>query len=165
MQGKSCEERIDATEEFFKLAGEQQVLETVCVGLGWRVPSEVRLRALKRIGFNDNKMRAAFSLIRLLEENGISACVLKGEAVASLYGTPECRISGDVDIFVGERISESVAVLEKAGCDFPRKDTPKHLVCRHPQAGIIELHDRLVSDTYLDLFFENAFVIIFKQTK
>lgn len=148
-------------DEVLKLALNQQVLETVCVGYGWKVPQNVRLAALKRVGVNDNKMRKSYALIKLLEENGVNPCVLKGEAVASLYAVPECRISSDVDIYVGEALPKAEKLLSEAGFEIFEADRQNghHTLCVHPVLGKIELHKMLTSPDIADMFFENENII------
>lgn len=147
-------------DEVLKLALNQQVLETVCVGYGWKVPQNVRFAALKRVGVNDNKMRKSYALIKLLEENGVNPCILKGEAVASLYAVPECRISSDVDIYVGEKERYAVRTLKRAGCKIYGKDmNENHTICSHTEAGKIEIHSCMLPIYTHSMFFENEKLI------
>ena len=109
-----------------------------------------------------NVQRNAFihKMLKKLEENGISCCLLKGEVLAALYPCPEARISGDTDIFIGpENIEKASALLRGMGFEVkPKNHTSHHVVCTHPIGGMVELHLYLHDELFEDVWFDKQSV-------
>ncbi len=104
---------------------------------------------------------AITQMVRMLEEEGISCCMLKGEVLAELYKVPETRISSDTDILLeSPDLEEKVCeVMEKHGFEvLERPHTSHHAMCRSKQTGLIEfhlsLHDKLFEDVWFNRLHE-----------
>ena len=115
----------------------------------------LRMQAL----LNIQRGHIIHNAIKQLADNGISCCVLKGDTVAGLYKNPECRISGDTDIYVGEddkTISKSIKIFEENGFEFSG-DPPNshHFRAYHETAGLLELHRSLYKELFIDVWFDN----------
>lgn len=71
-------------------------------------------------------------LVKLLEEAGIPALVLKGCGVAELYPVPELRKSGDIDVLIpGNCVERAAGLLEKRDSPLRKPNMPTitwHLV-------------------------------------
>ena len=89
----------------------------------------------------------ARSIIRLLEEQGISVVLLKGATVARFYPVAEARKSSDVDILLPDRsqLEQVSQILEKAGyrCMDGQKAN-HHQVWGTPDNHVLELHTTIV---------------------
>lgn len=81
-------------------------------------------------------------LLEDFEDNGIRVILLKGYSVASLYNSPDTRLSGDVDIYVERKDEERAQnFLRLQGFEvFPRDRGAHHAICCHPELGHLELH-------------------------
>lgn len=133
-----------------QLANEQSIYYTVIYGIK-RMPDCSLARGMQVTLFAELKTVAiaAFSgrlrILKLLEDfddAGIRVILLKGYSVASLYDSPDTRLSGDVDIYV-EREDEKRAqdFLRQQGFEvFPRDRRAHHAICCHPELGHLELH-------------------------
>lgn len=90
-------------------------------------------------------------IMRLLEDfetSGILAVLLKGYTVASLYKSPDCRVSDDTDIYINKK-DEKKAQDFLRGYKFniaPRTKRSHHAVCYHPEMGLLELHVSLYGE-------------------
>ncbi len=95
------------------------------------------------------------SIIKKLEENGIICCLMKGAVVADLYAQPECRISGDTDIYINPADEyKAVTFLKENGYDVEKRaKNDHHVKARHPVGGLLELHVRLYSKTSENIVF------------
>lgn len=95
------------------------------------------------------------SIIKKLEENGIVCCLMKGAVVAELYAQPECRISGDTDIYINPADEAKAINFLKANGYAVEKRTKNnhHIKARHPVGGLLELHIRLYSKTSENIVF------------
>ena len=94
-----------------------------------------------------SKREFSLETVKELEKNGIEYCLLKGIAVSSLYAMPECRISGDTDIYINHRQEGKVKkLLEKRGYTVSnRAANDHHLKARHKIGGLLEVHVRMYS--------------------
>lgn len=97
-------------------------------------------------------------VIRALEEAGVPCCVLKGESLAQLYYKPECRVSGDVDLFIDKKHEFTACrVLQQDGYLIETKsEGANHYNCQHKQFGELELHVTLYYDVVRDVWFDNV---------
>ncbi len=95
--------------------------------------------------------------VQLLENGGVSCCLLKGAALSWLYPVPEARISGDTDLYIG-------AAQEQPACDLLRQNgftvlerpaSSHHAMCKSDATGLIELHLTLYDDLFEDVWFNN----------
>ncbi len=93
--------------------------------------------------------------IRCLEQAGIPVCVLKGDSLAVLYAQPECRISGDVDIYIPRYMEKQACMLLKnEGFElYTRAKGLPHVKADHPQAGHLEMHVMLYDDVSEEQWF------------
>lgn len=85
-------------------------------------------------------------VLELLNENGVSAVLLKGAGTASFYPVPEVRKSGDVDLLVTDaaELQKGSQALEAAG--FRVKEVQHahhHVVLVSPEGIDVELHGML----------------------
>ena len=87
------------------------------------------------------------SVLKKLEEAGVRYCLMKGAAIATLYHEPECRISGDTDIFINPADEPKVEkILSELGYSFESRDkNDHHLQAIHPVGGLLEVHVRMYS--------------------
>ncbi len=95
------------------------------------------------------------SIMKKLEAAGIPCCLMKGASVAMLYAQPECRISGDTDIYINPADEQKVmGILKENGYEvIPRAKTDHHLKAKHPVGGLLEVHVRVHSKTSEDVVF------------
>lgn len=82
-------------------------------------------------------------LVGVLQENRVSALVLKGVSTASWYPIPELRKSGDVDLLISksEQVNKVTNILEEAG--FTKKSEQHanyHMEFLSPDGIAIEIH-------------------------
>lgn len=91
------------------------------------------------------RLNAALSKIfTFLKDHGLHPVLLKGQGCATYYPTPYFRITGDLDIWVGQADYEKAKALTKEWVANPKAiakaiETPKHL---HISAGMtdVEIH-------------------------
>ena len=110
---------------------------------------------------NTQKLEHAHTIIKELSENGIKNCIVKGESLSNLYYKPECRISGDVDIYIGnEDDVKACEILDKHGYIIePKSDDANHYNCMHPKYGEIELHTTFYYKIIHETWFKNVNLI------
>lgn len=82
-------------------------------------------------------------------------CIMKGAVVAELYEQPECRISGDTDIYINpDDEDKAVEILKENGYSISeRTKNDHHLKARHPIGGLFEVHVRVYSKISEDIVF------------
>ncbi len=95
------------------------------------------------------------SIIKKLEANGISCCLLKGEAVSGYYATPLARISSDADILIDTtKTEECLKLLEKEGFEIEGENYESHQIrCFHKIGGLIEIHVGMYGEKTDDIIF------------
>lgn len=95
------------------------------------------------------------SAIKKMEDAGVRYCLMKGAAVANLYDKPECRISGDADIFINPADEpKAEKVLKELGYSFEKRErNDHHLQATHPVGGLLEVHVRMYSKTTEKIIF------------
>ena len=101
------------------------------------------------------------AIIGKMEDEGIKCCVLKGETLAVLYQTPECRASGDVDLLISEKDEpRALEILRESGFEVEiRAKSGNHDECFHESLGALELHVSLYYDIMQDVWFDNQEMI------
>ena len=62
--------------------------------------SKYRMEFLATISKYVSRKDFSLKMIRELENNGIKCCIIKGPVVARFYNMPDCRISGDIDVYI-----------------------------------------------------------------
>lgn len=85
-------------------------------------------------------------ILGILEQKGVKSAVLKGVGAASYYPVPELRKSGDVDILLIDKVSESdlTAWMEEAGLFLAEEQHANHHAVYETKEGIsVELHSAL----------------------
>lgn len=101
--------------------------------------------------------RKEFSLsaVRKLEKSGIECCLMKGAAIADLYALPECRISGDTDIYINPGDEKKAAsILKDMGYDLiPKIKNEHHQRAMHPVGGLLEVHFSVFTKSNKDIIF------------
>ena len=89
----------------------------------------------------------SLSVIKKLEQAGIRCCLVKGSVVSELYNLPDCRISGDTDIYIELKDEKkAIKLLEEQGYTIAKRHRgDNHLKATHPVGGLMELHIRMYS--------------------
>lgn len=110
---------------------------------------------------NSEKLNMSHKIISEFNKNGIKNCIVKGESLASLYYKPECRISGDVDLYIGnEDDKKACEILNDFGYKIePKSDDANHYNCMHPQYGELELHVTFYYKIIQDTWFNNTDIV------
>lgn len=101
---------------------------------------------------------AVYGVIKHLDENDISCCMLKGQILTNLYSVPEARISGDTDLLLPSADMEQKVcdILKNIGFEIiPRPKTSHHAMCKRQDTGLIELHLSLYDELFEDIWFKN----------
>lgn len=90
-----------------------------------------------------------------LRAKNITVVLLKGDILADLYPFPDYRLSGDIDLLVKPGDEKVIfKVFEKYGFEVEaRMNKEHHSVCRHPAAGVVELHVALHDDYCEEIWF------------
>lgn len=104
---------------------------------------------LLSVARNVARKEFTLSVLKKLEEAGVRYCLMKGAAVAELYHKPECRISGDTDIFINPADEPGAEkVLADLGYSFEKRDrNDHHLQATHPVGGLLEVHVQMYAKT------------------
>lgn len=116
-----------------------------CAAVQWRddVPAIVRDRLDRQYSANAAAVRILlaelFDLLRELNEQGIAAITLKGPVMACLlYGAPELRQAGDLDVFVApDHAARARDVLLHRGYEFRARRRTDALAVKASPAGLI----------------------------
>lgn len=85
-------------------------------------------------------------VINLLNNHDIKVAVLKGVATASMYGVPELRKSGDVDLLIPDNVNKSKleSIMKHAGFTVSAHNHANHhYVFVSPEGINIEIHTML----------------------
>lgn len=136
--------------ELFRLAKEQNVFTDVvwaakqlkkrdCDVQTWNCA----LEEYRTIVYSEIIRRdAIFDLFQRLRDFGIPFAILKGIGLSVLYAVPECRVCGDVDLYVGpENEERAQSVLKNFGVNvYARNPLCQEAKCTHKIIGNIELH-------------------------
>ena len=146
----------------YNLAVTQSVFPLVYPVLSEKIPlSETKweMLFLQTVAINERKLYRLKTVIENFEKENIDCCVLKGVSIASVYYMPECRASGDIDLFVyPENEKKVIAILEKMGMNIvPRNEGEQHFEAYDKTAGLIEIHVTLYSKMLDDVVFKNRF--------
>ena len=114
---------------------------------------------LKTVAVNEKKQYYLKKIIESFETENIDCAVLKGTAVASLYNMPECRVSGDIDVYINpDDEKKAVRILENMGMVIkPRQKGGHHFEARSESCGTIEVHTMLYNKEFLDIVLKNKF--------
>ncbi len=110
---------------------------------------------------NEQKMAVLSGLAKKLEEEKIPYCVLKGCTVAKDYYLSQCRLSGDIDLYVMPQYEKKTSDLLK-GLGFavePRTEGNQDFKASSPAAGIIEVHVQLYAEVFSNAVLKNQFGI------
>lgn len=118
------------------------VLNTVCDVSKYQM--EFLLFVSKGIARNEFTL----NILSEAQTKGIPICVVKGVAVASLYASPDYRISSDTDILINpqdeKRLSE---FLKSKGYRVTKRGkNDHHMKAVHPVGGLLEVHVSLYSE-------------------
>lgn len=106
---------------------------------------------------SNERLDYSHKIIEQFNKNGIENCVIKGETLSRLYYKPECRVSGDVDIYIGNGDEKKACeILYDAGYVIEQKsDDANHYNCMHKTYGELELHTTLYYKVIQDAWFKN----------
>lgn len=130
-------------DEIAKKAIEQNVLPIVYFNLfGEDTQNRYYPVVMQALAANERKMFFLNKLLREMEESGFFCCVLKGCTLASLYASPDLRVSGDVDLLINPKDEKKVIeFLEKRNFIIhERYKGGHHFEARHNKAGLFEVH-------------------------
>lgn len=151
-------------EQLIRLADNQAISTTVAYALKRSdlnsCPNELKdkiVSNLRSAAINScMKKILILELLHSFELEGIHAVVLKGFAVAECYAAPECRISGDTDIYIdiGNELRAYELLRNHGFTVTPRAPKAHHAVCFHPQMGCLELHVILYDEIVEDIWFK-----------
>lgn len=85
-----------------------------------------------------------------LEEHGIDYMIMKGQVLARLYPSTDCRQSGDCDIYVGKGNADEIRmIMERIGFKLEQLDEDGHHdVYSIDKIGLFEMHHDLVDFNY-----------------
>lgn len=106
---------------------------------------------------NSEKIKYSHKIIDEFRKNGIKNCTIKGETLSRLYYMPDCRVSADVDIYIGDEDDKKACeILNDLGYKIePKSDDANHYSCFHPKYGDLELHTTLYYKIIQDTWFKN----------
>lgn len=154
-----------------RLAREQSVDSLVALGLknGPEIPcppeirSELTAMMYRRAVSFHRRQHLVMGLLGRMEAAGIRAVLLKGYSVGRFYASPECRISGDTDVYVLPRDEERAkAFLRGEGFEIAeRSETEHHYACTHPDMGLLELHVRFYDELAEEHWFRESALDVF----
>jgi len=165
----ACGTRADSKDGFnewedvLRLAKEQSVYYIILYAL--KRMTDCNLDQQKQTALNselENAAIATFSrrlrILKLLEnfdDCGIKVILLKGYAVASLYHSPDTRLSGDTDLYVDKKDEQKAQkFLTQQGFEvLPRDIRSHHAICRHSELGYLELHSSLFDEIVENVWF------------
>ncbi len=110
---------------------------------------------------NSATLEKSHKIMADLNKAGIKNCLIKGETLAKLYFKPECRISGDTDVYIGNGDDKTACeILYKHGYTIePKTDNSNHYNCTHPRFGELELHTTLYDKIMHDIWFYNINIV------
>ena len=96
-------------------------------------------------------------MLKILNENGIETCVLKGESVARFYHTPIARVSSDFDILIDpKKLDLCLSILRENGFNTGARVYDSHQIeCVHPVVGLVEIHIMMYGKKTEDVCFHN----------
>lgn len=135
-------------EEIRRLAIEQGVWTVVYEPLSRIADSgKYRIEFLSTVSKAIRGKNFTLEILKKLDEKGLPCCIIKGEAIASLYALPDCRISSDTDILINpEQEDEILEFLAQSGYSVEKREkNDHHAKARHPIGGLLEIHVRLYS--------------------
>lgn len=113
-------------------------------------------RAMMR---NEQKMVSLAGIIKKIEEAKIPYCILKGCTVAADYCLSECRLSGDIDLYVRPEFEQKTSELLKSlGFEVePRPEGKQDFKASNPASGLIEVHVQLYHEDFSRVVLKNKF--------
>lgn len=116
---------------------------------------------LKKIDFERIRREKIYSLIDIFENNNLVPIIIKGECLAYLYPNPFLRESADTDIFFDnlELYNAAIDIVIKNGGEITSTTSSKHITLSYHGAGRIELHSKLYSADFHEMYLKNEDVI------
>ena len=108
---------------------------------------------------NEQKMVALSGILKKLENAGVEYCILKGGTVAVEYHLSECRLSGDIDLYINPDEEERVSkLLKDMGMEVEsRAEGKQDFKASSPLSGLIEVHVMLYAKTFGEYVLKNKF--------
>lgn len=115
-------------------------------------------RAMMR---NEQKIVSLGGIIGKIEEANIPYCILKGCTVATNYYLSECRLSGDIDLYIRPEFEQKTAELLKSlGFEVePRPEGKQDFKASSPASGLIEVHVQLYHEDFSRVVLKDKFGI------
>lgn len=110
---------------------------------------------------NQQKMMFIRNVTKRLEEKGIEHCILKGCTIARDYNMPECRLSGDIDLYVmPEKEEETAKFFKEQGMTVESRPKGKQdFKVISPASGVVEVHVQLYNDNFSHVVLNDKFGI------
>ncbi len=148
----------------YNMAVKQGVFPLVYPVVSEKIPSsdmKWEMLFLQTVAINEKKLYCLQKIIENFDKENIEYCVLKGVSVASVYFMPECRASGDIDIYVyPESERKATKILENMGMNIvPRGAEGHHFEARDKNGGLIEVHIALYDKMLGHIVFKNKFSV------
>ncbi len=113
--------------------------------LGAELSAKVRTTLLQHTVSNANCFKNHSDLHRLMQENGISYCSVKGAASAAYYPDPLLRSMGDVDFYVHPQdVDRVIGLFKEEGFVVDKTNHPSHIGMRNGHKRF-ELHFKPVA--------------------
>lgn len=108
---------------------------------------------------NQQKMMFIRNVTKRLEEKGIEHCILKGCTIARDYHMPECRLSGDIDLYVAPDKEKEVSdFFKEQGMKVEERTVGKQdFKVISPESGVVEVHVQLYNDNFSQVVLKNKF--------
>lgn len=108
---------------------------------------------------NEQKTVGLSTVIKKLEENSVEYCILKGGTVAVDYHLSECRLSGDIDLYVNMKDEEKVmSLLKSMGMEVEaRPEGKQDFKASSPLTGVIEVHVMLYAEVFGNIVLKGNF--------
>ncbi|MDD6214510.1 MAG: nucleotidyltransferase family protein [Firmicutes bacterium] len=124
-------------------------------------------RFLASYSSNYARRASVLKVLGQLEKSQVPYRVIKGIVLSELYSEPVVRVSCDTDVLVNpEDEKDLISRFKTMGFEFEvEKEESHHSVCRHPLAGMFEIHHRLYDEIFDDSWFENKFGLTEKPIK
>ncbi|MBE7020354.1 MAG: hypothetical protein E7411_02835 [Ruminococcaceae bacterium] len=119
-----------------------KLFESKQLDIETEIYNKLKMEFMVKCTGNSRRLIFVHNIIKKLELNGISCCILKGEAVSRYYSTPLARISSDVDILIDtSKTDECLEILKNEGFEIEGEYFGSHQIrCFHKIGGLIEVH-------------------------
>ena len=110
---------------------------------------------------NEQKNAVLSGIVKKLDAEGITYCILKGATVARYYYLSQCRLSGDIDLYVKpEDEDRAEKFFRSLGMEVEARPASKHdFKVSSPASGLIEVHIALYAENFRHVVLKDRFGI------